>query len=39
MPELKKALQVYEKFGWKFIDKPMGNTGHYGCQLWMLKEI
>lgn len=39
MPELKTALQVYEKFGWKFIDKPMGDTGHYGCQLWMLKEI
>jgi putative acetyltransferase len=39
MPELNKALKVYEKFGWKFIDKPMGDTGHYGCQLWMLKKI
>jgi putative acetyltransferase len=39
MPELKKALSVYEKFGFQFIDGPMGDTGHYGCELWMLKEM
>lgn len=37
MPELKKALKTYEKFGFKYIDHQMGNTGHFGCDLWMLK--
>jgi putative acetyltransferase len=39
MPELKNALIVYEKFGFKYLDKPLGNSGHCGCDLWMLKEI
>jgi putative acetyltransferase len=39
LPELKKALKVYEKFGFKHLDGPLGNTGHYGCDKWMLKEI
>ena len=39
MPELKQALKVYEKFGFKYLNGPMGNTGHYGCDKWMLKEI
>lgn len=39
MPELKQALKTYEKFGFEFIDGPMGNTGHFGCELWMLKKL
>ncbi len=39
MPELKQALSVYEKFGFKYLNGPMGNSGHTGCSLWMLKEI
>jgi putative acetyltransferase len=39
MPELKKALGIYEKFGFRYLDKSMGNTGHFGCGIWMLKEI
>ncbi len=39
MPELKQALKVYEKFGWKYLPGPMGNSGHTGCSLWMLKEL
>ena len=39
MPELKQALSVYEKFGFKFLNGPMGNSGHTGCSLWMLKEL
>ena len=39
MPELKKALKVYEKFGFTYLDGPMGNTGHFGCELWMLKKL
>jgi putative acetyltransferase len=39
MPELKKAMGIYEKFGFHYLSKPMGNTGHCGCSIWMLKEL
>lgn len=39
MPELRKAMSVYEKFGFKYLDGPMGNTGHFGCGIWMLKSL
>jgi putative acetyltransferase len=39
MPELKKALGIYEKFGFRYLDGPMGSTGHFGCEIWMLKEL
>lgn len=39
MPELKNALVAYEKLGFKYLDGPMGNSGHFGCGLWMLKEL
>jgi len=39
MPELKQALSVYEKFGFEYLKVPMGNSGHTGCSLWMLKSL
>lgn len=39
MPELQQALATYQKFGFQYINKPMGNSGHFGCDLWMLKEL
>ena len=39
MPELKLALKIYEKFGFEYLNAPMGNTGHFGCDLWMLKKL
>ena len=39
MPELKNAVAVYEKFGFQYLDGPMGNTGHFGCDVWMKKEL
>jgi putative acetyltransferase len=39
MPELKQALNVYAKFGFEYLQGPMGNSGHHGCSLWMLKEL
>jgi putative acetyltransferase len=39
MPELKKALNVYAKFGFEYLKGPMGNSGHTGCELWMLKKL
>ena len=39
MPELQQALKVYEKFGFEYLKGPMGNSGHTGCSLWMLKKL
>lgn len=39
MPELKLALKTYEKFGFEYLPGPMGNSGHFGCDLWMLKKV
>ena len=39
MPELKNALKVYEKMGFKYLAGPMGNSGHFGCELWMMTHI
>lgn len=39
MPELKKAVSVYEKFGFHYLDKPMGNSGHNGCDIWMIRDL
>ena len=39
MPELKQALKVYAKFGFEYLNGPMGNSGHTGCSLWMLRSL
>ncbi|QHI34762.1 hypothetical protein IMCC3317_01060 [Kordia antarctica] len=38
-PQFKAAIHIYESFGFKHLDKPLGNTGHYSCDVWMLKEL
>jgi putative acetyltransferase len=39
MPELKQALKVYELFGFEYLNEPLGNSGHFGCDRWMLKKL
>lgn len=39
MPELQQALKVYAKFGFEYLKGPMGNSGHTGCSLWMLRSL
>lgn len=39
MPELKKAVCIYEKVGFLPLDHPLGNSGHDGCDIWMLKAL
>ncbi len=39
MPELKTALGLYEKLGWTYLKAPMGNSGHTGCALWMIRPV
>ncbi|MDG2475641.1 MAG: GNAT family N-acetyltransferase [Flavobacteriaceae bacterium] len=39
MPNMIKAQKLYIKQGFKYIDSPLGNTGHNACPIWMIKEI
>lgn len=39
MPELVRAISMYEKDGFLYLSGPLGNTGHYGCGVWMIKEL
>jgi putative acetyltransferase len=33
------ARRLYRKFGFSFIDRPLGNTGHSGCNNYMTLEL
>ncbi len=39
MPELAKAVSIYEKVGFTRINQPLGNSGHCGCDIWMTKQL
>lgn len=33
------AIALYQKVGFRSLDKPMGNTGHSGCNRYFVKSI
>ena len=39
MPELQLAIRLYEKSGFKKLSRSMGNTGHSGCNIWMILDL
>ena len=39
IPAFSTAVSIYEKQGFVYLEKPLGNSGHDGCNLWMLKEM
>lgn len=39
MPELTNAIAMYDKNGFTPIRAPMGNSGHTGCDVWMIKHL
>jgi putative acetyltransferase len=39
MPELTSAIPMYLKFGFVHLTASMGNSGHHGCKVWMLKAL
>ena len=39
LPAFSKAVRIYEKQGFKKLSHPMGNSGHPGCNIWMIKSI
>jgi len=39
LPELRKAISLYERAGFRSIPGPLGNSGHFGCNIWMIKDL
>jgi putative acetyltransferase len=39
LPHYSKAVSIYEKNGFKQLGKPLGNSGHTSCNIWMIKEL
>lgn len=39
LPELDKAVSMYLKSGFRFIDHSLGDSGHFGCNIWMVNDL
>ena len=39
MPFMKAATTLYKKNGFINLKKPLGDTGHYSCNVWMIKKL
>lgn len=39
MPELSNAVGLYESVGYQKINQPLGDSGHFACNLWMLLDL
>jgi putative acetyltransferase len=38
-PEFTTAISLYEKYGFQFLPEALGNSGHFACNVWMLKDL
>lgn len=39
LPYMEDARKLYAKVGFTSLDSRMGDTGHYSCNLWMIKDL
>ncbi len=39
MDSMEQARRLYGKHGFKYLDEPMGNTGHTSCGTWMARKL
>ncbi|HKK41322.1 MAG TPA: GNAT family N-acetyltransferase [Bacteroidales bacterium] len=39
LPELGKAISLYESAGFRKLSGPMGDSGHFGCNIWMIADL
>lgn len=39
LPYMQNAQKLYRKSGFVNLEKPLGDTGHYSCTVWMLKDL
>jgi len=37
--ELTQAIPLYERLGFTYLPEPLGDSGHFGCQIWMIKSV
>ncbi len=37
--QLKAAIHIYEKVGFSHLSQSLGNTGHFACGVFMLKDL
>ncbi len=37
--ELTQAIPLYERLGFTYLPQALGNSGHFGCQVWMSKQL
>lgn len=38
-PELNKAVSMYIRNGFSYLPGPLGNSGHFACNIWMVKDL
>ena len=38
-PSLKEAIILYEKMDFKILTEPLGDSGHFACDVWMVKKL
>jgi putative acetyltransferase len=38
-PELAKAVSMYEKAGFTPLPHALGNSGHFACNIWLVKDL
>ncbi len=38
-PQLARAVSMYEKAGFRNIEGPLGHSGHFACNVWMIKVL
>ncbi len=39
MDSMEQARRLYGRHGFKYLEQPMGNTGHTSCGTWMVREL
>ena len=39
MDNMEQAQRLYGRHGFKYLDKPMGQTGHTSCGTWMARKL
>ncbi|GAB3635040.1 GNAT family N-acetyltransferase [Hymenobacter arcticus] len=37
--ELTQAIPLYERLGFTYLTAPLGDSGHFGCQIWMIRAV
>lgn len=38
-PELNKAVSMYLRNGFTYLPQALGNSGHFACNIWMVKQL